>query len=101
MSSKRSGTGRAEPARYEGTLQLQAEALDDLRWWVETDRKIAMKVLRLIEAARRTPFQGEGKPEPLKEMGSDMWSRRITREDRLVYRVTSTGIDVVQARFHY
>jgi toxin YoeB len=99
VAGRKSGAGEAP--RYTGTLQVQPEALDDLRWWVETDRKIAMKVLRLIEAARRDPFRGEGKPEPLKEMGSDMWSRRITREDRLVYRVTTTGIDVIQARLHY
>jgi toxin YoeB len=68
---------------------------------VETDRKVALRVLRLIEAARRNPFHGEGKPEPLKQLGPDLWSRRITHADRLVYRVTSTGIDVLQARFHY
>ncbi len=87
--------------QYAGTLAVQPEALDDLAWWVKTDRKIALKVLRLIEAARRDPFHGEGKPEPLKALGADVWSRRITKEDRLVYRVTATGIDVIQARRHY
>jgi toxin YoeB len=98
---KKRRPGESAAPSYTGTLQVQREALADLAWWAETDRKIAIKVLRLIEAARRDPFHGDGKPEPLKEMGSDIWSRRITREDRLVYRVTSTGIDVVQARFHY
>jgi toxin YoeB len=88
-------------AEYKGSLHLQPEALDDLRYWVDTDRKVAAKALKLIEAARRNPFTGEGKPEPLKDLGSDTWSRRITHVDRLVYRVTSTGIDVLQARYHY
>ena len=93
--------GGTSSPRYRGTLEVQRGALEDLTYWVETDRKIALKVLRLIEAARRDPFSGEGKPEPLKELGSDIWSRRITSADRLVYRVTSTGIDVLQARYHY
>lgn len=89
------------PARWRGTLAVQPEALEDLTYWVGTDRKIALRCLKLIEAARRDPFRGEGKPEPLKHLGSDIWSRRITQEDRLVYRVTATGIDILQARYHY
>lgn len=73
----------------------------DLRSWVEQERRIATKALDLIEAARQAPFAGIGKPEPLKHLGADVWSRRITREDRLVYRVTDTHIDVLQARYHY
>jgi toxin YoeB len=82
-------------------IHIQPEALEDLRYWVQHDRKLAAKVLELIEAARRDPFTGIGKPEPLKNLGSDVWSRRITREDRLVYRVTDDVIDVLQARYHY
>jgi toxin YoeB len=82
-------------------IHIQTEALEDLRYWVQHDRKLAAKVLELIEAARRDPFTGIGKPEPLKNLGSDVWSRRITREDRLVYRVTDDFIDVLQARYHY
>lgn len=82
-------------------LQIQPEALQDLEHWVAHDRKIALKVIRLIEAARRTPFEGIGKPELLKNLGPDVWSRRITQEDRLVYRVLADGIDVLQARYHY
>ncbi len=80
---------------------VQPEALEDLRHWVATDRKMAQRVLELIEAARRDPFAGIGKPEPLKHIGSDVWSRRITKSDRLVYRVDETFIDILQARFHY
>jgi toxin YoeB len=82
-------------------LEIQPEAMEDLEHWVAHDRRIALKVLKLIEAARRTPFEGIGKPEPLKNLGPDVWSRRITREDRLVYRVLTNGIDVLQARYHY
>lgn len=81
--------------------QLQPEAQEDLRYWVREDRRIAGKVLDLIESALRDPFTGIGKPEPLRNLGSDVWSRRITREDRLVYRVTNELIDVLQARYHY
>ena len=75
--------------------------LDDLRWWGETDRKIALRVLDLIDAVLRDPFVGIGKPEPLRAMGADVWSRRITQEHRLVYRVIGERIDVLQARYHY
>ena len=80
---------------------MQPEALEDLRHWVQHDRKLAGKVLDLIESARRDPFTGIGKPEPLKNLGPDVWSRRITQEDRLVYRVADGFIDVLQARYHY
>jgi toxin YoeB len=83
------------------TIQIQPEAMEDLRYWVQQDRRIAIKALDLIEAARRDPFGGIGKPEPLRNMGPDVWSRRITQEDRLVYRVTNSHIDVLQARYHY
>ena len=83
------------------TIQLQREALEDLRYWVQQDRRIAARVLDLIEACRRDPFRGNGKPEPLKSLGSDVWSRRITQEDRLMYRVTNDYIDVLQAKYHY
>ena len=95
----RRGPGGGRTARR--AIQIQPEALDDLRFWVREDRRIAGKVLELIEAARRDPFTGIGKPEPLRNLGSDVWSRRITREDRLVYRVTEDHIDVLQARYHY
>ncbi len=58
-------------------------------------------MFELIEACRRDPLRGFGKPEPLKRLGSDSWSRRITQEDRLVYRVADDYIDVVQAKYHY
>jgi toxin YoeB len=75
--------------------------LEDLRWWVETDRKVALRVLDLVDAVLRDPFDGLGKPEPLKHLGSGIWSRRITQEHRLVYLVGAERIDFLQARYHY
>lgn len=65
------------------------------------DRKVALRVLDLIEAALRDPFTGIGKPEPLKHQLAGAWSRRITQEHRLVYLVQGDRIDFLQARFHY
>lgn len=95
------GRGRVRNPEWKGRLEIQPEALEDLRTWVSEDRKIALRVLKLIEVARRSPFEGEGKPEPLRHLGPDIWSRRITQADRIVYRVLSDGIDVLQARYHY
>ncbi len=74
---------------------------EDLAFWIQDDRKIAVKVLRLVEAVMRDPFAGEGKPEPLKGLGAGVWSRRITREHRLVYLVKDDSIHFLQARYHY
>ena len=75
--------------------------LDDLRWWIETDRKLALRLLDLVDAVLRDPFVGIGKPEPLRAMGAGVWSRRLTQEHRLLYRVTDEHIDFLQARYHY
>ncbi len=80
---------------------FQKECLEDLRWWVETDRRTALRVLRLIEAVLRDPLGGIGKPEPLKYLGPGLWSRRITGEHRLVCLVRADRIDFLQARYHY
>ena len=80
---------------------FQPEFREDLRYWVETDRKTALRIFQLVEAIMRDPFQGIGKPEPLKSLGSGVWSRRITQEHRLVYVVGHERIDFVQARYHY
>jgi toxin YoeB len=74
---------------------------DDLRYWVSTERKIALRLIDLIESARRDPLTGLGKPEPLKRAGPNVWSRRITDEYRLVYRVEHDRIVVLRARGHY
>ncbi len=82
-------------------LVFDRDFLDDLQHWVSTDRKTALRVLELIEAIRRDPFTGIGKPEPLRYLGAGIWSRRITQEHRLVYRVENDRILFAQARYHY
>jgi toxin YoeB len=77
------------------------EFIDDLRYWVKQDRRIALKILELVEAVLREPFTGIGKPEPLKGEMAGAWSRRLTQEHRLVYLVTDSRIDFLQARYHY
>ena len=77
------------------------EFRDDLKYWVEKDRKTALRIFQLIEAIMRDPFQGIGKPEPLKFLGSGVLSRRITQEHRLVYVIGNERVDFVQARYHY
>ena len=77
------------------------EFIDDLRFWVKQDRRTALKALELIEAVLRDPFDGIGKPEPLKHALGGAWSRRLTQEHRIVYLVDDTRIDFLQARYHY
>lgn len=72
-----------------------------MRYWVETDRKLALRAFDLIEAILRDPFQGSGKPEPLKYLAPGVWSRRLTHEHRIVYLVRDERIDFLQGRYHY
>src|SRR3990172_4628565 len=74
---------------------------EDLQYWIKTDRKIALRAFDLIEAVMREPFNGIGRPEPLKYLASGTWSRRLTQEHRIVYLVSSDRIDFLQARYHY
>ncbi len=80
---------------------FQPEFREDLRYWVQTDRKVALRTFDLIEAIVRDPFTGMGKPEPLKYLSSGTWSRRLTQEHRIVYLVRDDRIDFLQARYHY
>lgn len=77
------------------------EFIEDLRYWVEQDRRIALKAFDLIEAVIREPFSGIGKPEPLKHLLAGSWSRRLTQEHRIVYLVLDHQIHFLQARYHY
>ena len=77
------------------------EFREDLRYWVQTDRRTALRALELVEAILRDPFDGIGKPEPLKYLASGAWSRRLTQEHRVVYLVSDDRIDFLQARYHY
>ena len=73
----------------------------DLGWWLRKDKSKSEKIFNLIESVTEDPFNGLGKPEPLKHFKSAIWSRRITQEHRLVYRVTETLIEFLQCRYHY
>lgn len=93
------------PGKGDAPVQREAvfhpEFLEDLRWWVETDRKTAIRILVLVQDVLRNPFTGKGKPEPLKYLLAGCWSRRISQEHRLVYSVNDQRIDFLQARYHY
>lgn len=80
---------------------FQPEFIEDLRYWVAADRKLALRAFDLIEAIMRDPYQGIGKPEPLKYLAPGVWSRRLTQEHRIVYLVRDNQIDFLQARYHY
>ncbi len=80
---------------------FQAEFLEDLEYWVETDRKMALRVLKMVREILRNPFEGVGKPEPLKYEYSGAWSRRLNKEHRIVYLVSDDRIDFLKARYHY
>ena len=89
------------PGKADREAVFHPEFRQDLRYWVETDRKIALRAFELIEGILRDPFAGIGKPEPLKYILAGCWSRRLTQEHRLVYRVSERRIDFLQARYHY
>lgn len=88
-------------SKKERTAVFQPEFIEDLRYWVETDRRLALRAFDLIEAILRDPFEGIGKPEPLKYLTPGAWSRRLTQEHRIVYLVRDDQIDFLQARYHY
>ncbi|TVP60113.1 MAG: Txe/YoeB family addiction module toxin [Gemmatimonadales bacterium] len=98
MASKKRKT---DPSDDQQLSVFQDEFRDDLRFWVQTDRKIALRILKLVEAVLRDPFRGIGKPEPLRHLGPNIWSRRITQEHRLVYLVRDQRIDFLMCRYHY
>lgn len=80
---------------------FQDEFRDDLSWWVESSPRTARRALEIVDAVMRDPFIGLGKPEALKHLGPNVWSRRLTAEHRIVYLVRDDRIDFLQARYHY
>jgi len=82
-------------------LTWSAEAWEDYLYWQETDKKTVKKINELIKDASRTPFEGKGKPEPLKHNLAGFWSRRITSEHRLVYAVSDDSLLIASCRYHY
>ncbi len=92
---------KTETSRPQRLAVFHTEFREDLRFWVDTDRRVALRALDLVDTVLREPFVGIGKPEPLKYLGPDVWSRRLTQEHRLVYLVKHDRIEFLQARFHY
>jgi toxin YoeB len=82
-------------------LEFDPAALDDRAWWIDKDRKTALRIVRLIREVQRNPFEGAGKPEPLKHELAGCWSRRIDLEHRLVYQVRKDKIRMLACRYHY
>ena len=77
------------------------DAWEDYLYWQATDKSVMKKINTLIKEIERTPFEGSGKPEPLKFNLSGWWSRRINLEHRLVYKIENDTVIISQCRFHY
>lgn len=82
-------------------LSITSAALEDLKAWSTTKPKVLSRTIRLIAETTRTPRTGTGKPERLKQLGGEVWSRRITEKDRLVYDIQHDSVIIVACRFHY
>lgn len=80
---------------------FEPDFLDDLVHWIRTDQKPALRTFKLVNLTLRDPFRGGGKPKPLGKSLGGLWSRRITEEHRLVYKITSNQVRFISARFHY
>lgn len=100
-AERRHGAPLQLESRQKRLAVVHPECLADLQFFVQTDARVAGKILTLMEQTLRDPFTGLGKPEPLKELGSDIWSRRVTQIDRLVYVVYDDRIEFLQGRYHY
>ena len=82
-------------------IAFSRRAWEDYQYWVQNDRRVARRIARLIEECVRNPFAGIGNPEPLKHEFAGCWSRRITQEHRLVYKVEGGSCLILQCRYHY
>jgi toxin YoeB len=82
-------------------LLFSEHAWEDYLWWQANDKKILHRINALISEIQRTPYYGTGKPEQLRHALHGYWSRRITAEHRLVYRVTEDTVLIAQLRYHY
>jgi toxin YoeB len=83
------------------TISFTADGWDDYLYWQGLDKQILKKINQLIKDCQRDPFDGIGKPEPLRHELSGAWSRRITDEHRLVYLVADDSIKILACRYHY
>ena len=82
-------------------LLFTDEAWEDYCYWQQHEKKLLKKINSLLKEIKRTPYEGTGKPEPLKHDLQGAWSRRINQEHRLVYEVFDEQINVMACRFHY
>ena len=82
-------------------LTFSDEAWDDYLYWQDTDRSMLRRINNLIKDIRRSPYEGIGKPEPLKHQLAGWWSRRIDGEHRILYRVTEQAVEISNVRNHY
>lgn len=92
---------RARSKRLVRDGVLDPNCLEDVQWWSNQNPRVCDKALKLIELVLGEPFSGPGKPEPLKGMGPNAWSRRLTEEHRLIYLVFDDRINFLMARYHY
>lgn len=99
--SSGSRKGGRPPSAPRREAVFHPEFVEDLRFWVDTNRKVALRALDLVDAVLRDPFQGIGKPEPLRFVLAGAWSRRLTEEHRIVYLVRADRVEFLQARYHY
>ena len=83
------------------SLEFDSNAFEDLAWWIKQDRKKSLRIIDLIKEIQREPFQGIGKPEPLKHELKGCWSRRIDQEHRIVYQILEDKIRILACRYHY
>lgn len=83
------------------SLEFDPAGFEDLSWWIDKDRKKALRIVKLIKEIQKDPFQGTGKPEMLKHDLSGCWSRRIDQEHRLVYQVQDDKIRILACRYRY
>lgn len=88
----------ALPARFP---DFSPQFKEDLGWWYKTNPSKVDKIFALVTDVMQHPFEGVGKPEPLKHLDADTWSRRIDLEHRLIYRIAHDRVDFLQARYHY
>jgi len=82
-------------------LEFDIAAFEDLAWWIREDRRKALRIIELVLDIRRSPFEGIGKPEPLKHEFSGCWSRRIDQEHRIIYEIKAHKIRILSCRYHY
>ncbi|WP_026731998.1 Txe/YoeB family addiction module toxin [Fischerella sp. PCC 9605] len=98
---KKSEVDEVQPVVVNRSPGFSSQFKEDLAWWCKQDFHKASKILDLVTAVMQDPFEGIGKPEPLKYLDANIWSRRIDLEHRLVYRVGNTQIDFLACRYHY